>query len=77
VFERVPLIGTSSYTVLGRPFIGRARVEGVVESISDTEKLIVFKKKRRKGYKRSMGSRTSLTQCRITRIVHELTQDVL
>jgi len=52
-------------------------VEGIIESISDSEKIIVFKKKRRKGYKRSMGSRTTLTQCRITRIVYELTEDIL
>lgn len=73
----MPLIGTSSYTVLGRPSVGGARVEGIVESISETVKVIVFKKKRRKGYKRSAGARTSLTQCRITRIVYELTEDVL
>lgn len=30
VFERIPLIGTNSYTVIGRPFIGGARVEAIV-----------------------------------------------
>jgi hypothetical protein len=39
--------------------------------------VIVFKKKRRKNYKRSFGNRQTLTQCRITRIVHDLAQDVL
>lgn len=73
----MPLIGTNSYTLLGRPLVGGATVEGIIESISDSEKIIVFKKKRRKGYKRSMGSRTTLTQCRITRIVYELTEDIL
>lgn len=63
--------------MLGRPLVNGARVEGIIESISDSEKIIVFKKKRRKGYKRSMGSRTTLTQCRITRIVYELTEDIL
>ena len=71
------MIGTNSFTLLGRPLINGATVEGIVESISDSEKIIVFKKKRRKGYKRSMGSRTTLTQCRITRIVYELTEDIL
>ena len=70
VFEKVPLVGTNSYTMLGRPFISGASVEGIVESISDSDKIIVFKKKRRKGYKRSFGARNALTQCRITRIVY-------
>jgi large subunit ribosomal protein L21 len=63
--------------LLGRPLVNGATVEGIIESISDSEKIIVFKKKRRKGYKRSRGSRTTLTQCRITKIVYELTEDIL
>lgn len=73
----MPLVGTNSYTLLGRPFIGGARVEAIVESISDTDKVIVFKKKRRKQYKRSFGMRSCLTQCRVTSIVYQLTEDVL
>ncbi len=64
------MVGTTSFTLLGRPLVDRARVEGIIESISDTEKVIVFKKKRRKQYKRSFGQRSSLTQCRITNIVY-------
>lgn len=71
------MIGTNSFTMLGRPFIGGARVEGMIESISDSEKVIVFKKKRRKQYKRSFGMRSSLTQCRITNIVYELSESIL
>jgi large subunit ribosomal protein L21 len=77
VFDQVPLIGSRSYTLLGRPNITHAYVEAMVESISSSRKVIVFKKKRRKNYKRSFGSRVSLTQCRITRIVHELKEEVL
>lgn len=73
----MPLIGTASYSLLGRPYIRNAKVEAIIESISESEKVIVFKKKRRKNYKRSFGNRQTLTQCRITSIVHDLTQDVL
>ena len=73
----MPLIGTGSYSLIGRPYIRNAKVEAIIESISESEKVIVFKKKRRKNYKRSFGNRQTLTQCRITRIVHDLTQDVL
>ena len=49
----------------------------MIESISESEKTIVFKKKRRKQYKKSFGSRVKLTSLRITRIVHELTNETL
>jgi large subunit ribosomal protein L21 len=52
-------------------------VEGVVESISDSEKILVFKKKRRKQYRRSFGSKVPLTSVRITNIVHSLTSEIL
>ena len=71
------LVGTNSYTVLGRPQVSGAKVEAMIESISDTDKVIVFKKKRRKGYKKSMGHRSSLTQCRIVKIEHSLTPELL
>jgi large subunit ribosomal protein L21 len=61
---------------VGRPNVTSAYVEAIVESISDSKKVIVFKKKRRKNYKRSFGMRTSLTQCRITRIVHHLSEEL-
>lgn len=73
----MPLIGTKSYTLIGRPTIGEAYVEAMVESISSSKKVIVFKKKRRKNYKRSFGSRVSLTQIRITKIFHTLKEEVL
>jgi large subunit ribosomal protein L21 len=73
----VPLIGTKTFTLLGRPFITGARVEAIIESISDSDKILVFKKKRRKQYKRSFGQRSSLTQCRITKIVYQLTENIL
>lgn len=72
----MPLVGTRTYTLVGRPTITSAYVEAIVESISDSKKVIVFKKKRRKNYKRSFGMRTSLTQCRIIKIVHELSGEV-
>jgi large subunit ribosomal protein L21 len=73
----VLLIGTDTYTALGRPLVKTATVDGVIESISMTEKIIVFKKKRRKQYKKSFGSRVPITSCRITKVVHNLTPELL
>jgi large subunit ribosomal protein L21 len=66
-------VGTETYTSIGRPVVKSVTVEGNVESISDSDKILVFKKKRRKQYRRSYGSRVPLTTVRITNIVHNLT----
>ena len=71
------LVGTETYTALGRPVVKNAKVEGMIESISMSDKIIVFKKKRRKQYKKSFGSRVPLTSVRINSIVHNLTADIL
>jgi large subunit ribosomal protein L21 len=71
------LAGTTSYTVLGRPVVKHTEVNARIESISDSSKTLVFKKKRRKQYKKSFGSRVSLTSVRITNIVHNLTEQTL
>lgn len=70
-------MGTETYTSIGRPLIRSVTVEGTIESISMSDKILVFKKKRRKQYKKSQGSRVPLTSVRITNIVHSLTSEIL
>ena len=55
IFDEVLMIGTPDYTSLGRPTVANARVFATIEEISNAEKVIVFKKKRRKGYQKSAG----------------------
>jgi large subunit ribosomal protein L21 len=50
------------------------KVEATIESISQGEKVIVFKKKRRKQYKKSFGFRAQLTSVRIENILCEITK---
>jgi len=77
VFEKVFLIGSKDYTSIGRPFIDSARVYATVEEMTLSEKVIIFKKRRRKGYKRNRGSRHPLTVLRIDKIEHEVAPDTL
>ena len=44
------------------------QVEAEVVGQTRADKVIVFKKKRRKGYRRTQGHRQSLTQLKITKI---------
>ena len=53
----------------GSPFVANAKVMGVVEGESRGPKIRVFKKKRRKGMRRTKGHRSTYTRVRITDIV--------
>jgi large subunit ribosomal protein L21 len=52
----------------GAPFVAGAKVLGVVDSAEKGAKVRVFKKKRRKQYRRTKGHRSHITRVRITDI---------
>jgi large subunit ribosomal protein L21 len=52
----------------GTPFVAGAKVLGVVEGESRGPKIRVFKKKRRKGMRRTKGHRSTFTRVRVTGI---------
>ena len=52
----------------GAPFVANARVRVVVEGETRGPKIRVFKKKRRKGFRKTRGHRSFLTRVRITDI---------
>ena len=54
--------------VAGAPFVANARVIGVVDGETRGPKLRVFKKKRRKGFRKTRGHRSVFTRVRITDI---------
>ncbi|PYR57545.1 MAG: 50S ribosomal protein L21 [Acidobacteria bacterium] len=55
--------------VAGAPFVAKARVLAVVEGEARGPKIRVFKKKRRKGMRRTKGHRATYTRVRITEIL--------
>ena len=55
--------------VAGAPFVSKARVVAVVEGASRGPKIRVFKKKRRKGMRRTKGHRATYTRVRIKDIL--------
>jgi large subunit ribosomal protein L21 len=66
-FERVLMIGGDS-PVVGTPVVAGAQVTGEVVTPFRGPKIRVFKKKRRKGYKRLNGHRQDLLKVRIDKI---------
>ena len=63
--ESVLLVGSRSTTIIGQPLVTGAYIEGIIEEQALATKVIVFKKKRRKGFRRWKGFRASLTVVRI------------
>jgi large subunit ribosomal protein L21 len=55
--------------VAGAPFVANARVVGVIEGETRGPKIRVFKKKRRKGMRRTKGHRAVYTRIKITDIL--------
>lgn len=71
VLDQVLLAGTAAHTLVGRPVIPGARVVAMCEEHTKERKVLVFKKKRRKGFKKTRGSRRSLTLLRIMHVEYE------
>lgn len=67
-FERVLLVDNSKTVKVGAPVVEGASVSAKVLSHLKGDKVIVFKKKRRKGYKVKNGFRPYLTQIQIVDI---------
>lgn len=61
-FDKVMLLDDNGAVTIGAPAIDGASVEAKVLQHLKGDKVIVFKKKRRKGYKKKNGHRQSLTQ---------------
>ena len=69
-FEQVLLVEKDAGDIVaGAPFVAGAKVVGVVAGESRGPKIRVFKKKRRKGFRKSRGHRSFFTRVRITEIV--------
>ncbi|HMA53579.1 MAG TPA: 50S ribosomal protein L21 [Acidobacteriota bacterium] len=72
-FDRVLLIEDGETIQVGTPVLDNAMVLGLVLENFKDEKVLVFKKKRRKQYRRTRGHRQQLTKVRITRITPDRT----
>ena len=64
-FDKVLLTDDNGTITLGAPAIDGASVEAKVLQNLKGDKVIVFKKKRRKGYKKKNGHRQSFTRIQI------------
>lgn len=65
-FDKVLLLSDGKKVTVGKPFVDGKTVKAEVVRHGRDKKIIVFKKKRRKDYRRTRGHRQGYTEIRIT-----------
>jgi large subunit ribosomal protein L21 len=67
-FKDVLLVKTEAKTFIGQPIVEGASVTGILESQGKNEKVLVFKYKKKKQYRRTRGHRQQHSEVRIDKI---------
>ena len=68
MFDKVIMFSDGDKTVIGTPMVKNAVVKGHIVEQDKSKKTIVFKYKRRKGYRRKLGHRQPYTAVQIDQI---------
>lgn len=67
-FDQVLMIDNSGSVQVGTPVLSNAKVNATVLGNQKGDKVVIFKKKRRKGYQKKNGHRQSFTKIKIDSI---------
>jgi len=68
LFEKILLISDKGKVSIGKPFLEKSQIEGVVKSQGRDEKISIIKFNRRKHFRKQAGHRQSYTKVEITKI---------
>ena len=66
--SEVLLVGEPESARIGTPLVDGAKVVGTITAQARGPKIVIFKMKRRKGYRRKAGHRQSYTEIRVDAI---------
>ena len=75
-FDQVLLIKDGDNTKIGAPILKGASVTGTIVDHGRYKKILVYKKKRRKGYQRKNGHRQWFTEIEFSKITHPKDQPI-
>lgn len=68
-FDKVILVADGANVKIGTPTVAKAKVEGTVVAHDKHKKIIVFKFKAKKNYRRKQGHRQDFTKVKIEKII--------
>jgi large subunit ribosomal protein L21 len=69
ILDQVLLVAEGDQVQVGQPLVADAKVRGQIVRQGQGKKIIVFKKKRRKNYRRKQGHRQLFTALQISEIL--------
>ena len=67
-FENIVMLVNGKKSKVGAPYVAKACVEGTVVKHDRGEKVIVYKQRAKKGYRRKQGHRQAFTRVMINKI---------
>ena len=65
IFDQVLMTSDGEDVKVGKPFLDDTKVSGRITLQGKNKKIVVFKYKRRKGYRKKLGHRQQFTQIKI------------
>ena len=68
VFDKIVMLVNGKKSKVGQPYVENASVEGVVLKNDRAKKIIVFKQRPKKGYRRKQGHRQGFCRVMINKI---------
>ena len=68
IFENVVMLVNGKKSKVGQPYFKNASVEGTIVKHDKTKKVLVYKQRAKKGYRRKNGHRQNFTRVMISKI---------
>lgn len=68
IFDKIVMLVNGKKSKVGQPYVSSASVEGTVLKHDKTKKVLVFKQRAKKGYRKKNGHRQNFTRVMINKI---------
>ncbi len=68
IFDKVVMIVNGKKSKVGQPYVANAKVEGTIIKTDRAKKIIVYKQRPKKGYRRKYGHRQDFARVMISKI---------
>src|SRR5574344_1712291 len=68
VFDKVVMLVNGKKSKVGQPYVKNASAEGIILAHDKAKKIIVYKQKPKKGYRKKQGHRQGFTRVMISKI---------
>ena len=68
VFDKIVMLANGKKSKVGQPYVKGASVEGTILDHGKEKKIIVYKQRPKKGYRKKQGHRQGFTKVMITKI---------